>query len=61
MHPLPRSARPLAAAVLAIGLSGQALAMEITSTKQAVIFQGDDPQKAASQLAEKLKFEVRVI
>lgn len=38
MHPLPRSARPLAAAVLAIGLSGQTLALEITSTKQAAIY-----------------------
>jgi hypothetical protein len=38
MHPCPRNARPLAAAVLAVGLSGQALALEITSGKQAAIY-----------------------
>ncbi|OWQ47386.1 hypothetical protein CDL60_08060 [Roseateles noduli] len=41
MHPLLRSVRPLAAAallVLAAGLPGQALALEIISGKQAVIY-----------------------
>ncbi len=50
MHPLLRNARSLAAAALAVGLSGHALALEITSGKQAVIYRDGAATPAAGPI-----------